>query len=216
MHRQPASSLDLFTDSVRLMGDGTMIAVMEFDRRLDMQRLFEAASRCVDVFPILSSKLVRGHGPAYWDLQERQDSDEIFSVNFIEERDYRAQVPLSIDPYGRAQYKIRLLRTPSRDVVVINLAHAAADGFGLMTMANTLLSAYLDPLSVPSCPEGLPARDTLWTADLIDGSVPDDAMEMETSMWPSFPMRRSSGSNRRQTNAEGRSTTCCCPPISSR
>ena len=67
MQRQPASSLDLFTDSVRLMGDGTMIAVMEFDHRLDMQRLFEAASRCVDVFPILSSTLVRGHGPAYWD-----------------------------------------------------------------------------------------------------------------------------------------------------
>lgn len=186
MQRQPASSLDLFTDSVRLMGDGTMIAVMEFDHRLDMQRLFEAASRCVDVFPILSSTLVRGHGPAYWDLRERQGSDEIFSVSFIEERDYRPQVPLSIDPYGRAQHRIRLLRTPARDVVVINLAHAAADGFGLMTMANTLLCAYLDPLSVPSRQEGLPARDTLWTADLIEGDVADHATEVETSMWPSI------------------------------
>ena len=71
-------------------------------------------------------------------------------------------------------------------MVVINLAHAAADGFGLMTMANTLLCAYLDPLSVPSRQEGLPARDTLWTADLIEGDVADHATEVETSMWPSI------------------------------
>ena len=187
MQRQPASSLDLFTDSVRLMGDATMIAVMEFDRRLDMRRLFEAASLCFDAFPILGSRLVRGRGPAYWELQERQDSDEIFSVNFIEERDYRPHVPLAIDPYGTAQSKIRLLRSPDRDVIVINLAHAAADGFGLMVLANTLLNAYLDPSSVPKGAGGLPVRDTLWTADLIDDrDVSHEEMEMDTSMWPSI------------------------------
>jgi NRPS condensation-like uncharacterized protein len=187
MQRQPASSLDLFTDSVRLMGDSTMIAVMEFDRRLDMGRLFEAASRCIDAFPILSSKLVRGSGPAYWDLQGRQESDEILSVNFIEERDYRTYIALPVDPYGKAQCKVRLLRSPYRDVVVINLAHAAADGLGLMVMANTLLNAYLNPSSVPPCTSGLPVRDTLWTADLIDSSeVSEDGMEKDTSMWPSF------------------------------
>jgi NRPS condensation-like uncharacterized protein len=187
MQRQPASSLDLFTDSIRLMGDATMIAVMEFNKRLDMHRLFEAASRCIDAFPILSSKLVRGNGPAYWDFLGRQDSDELLSVNFIEERDYRSYVPLGIDPYGNAQSKIRLLRSPDRDVIVINLAHAAADGLGLMVMANTLLNAYLDPSSVPSCADGLPVRDTLWTANLLDGSdVADDGLEMSTSMWPSI------------------------------
>ncbi|HEY3419035.1 MAG TPA: hypothetical protein VGK23_00590 [Methanomassiliicoccales archaeon] len=187
MQRQPASSLDLFTDSVRLMGDATMIAVMEFDRRLDMGRLFKASSQCNDVFPILGSKLVRGRGPAYWDLQQRQDSDEIFSVNFIEERDYRCHVPLAIDPYGNAQSKIRLLRTPDRDVIVINLAHAAADGFGLMVLANMLLQAYLDPSSVPRCSTGLPVRDTLWTAGLLDMcDSSKDAAEMNTSMWPSI------------------------------
>ncbi len=187
MQRQPASSLDLFTDSVRLMGDATMIAVMEFSRRLDMRRLFEAASRCIDAFPILSSKLVRGRGPAYWDLQGRKESDEILSVNFIEDRDYRPHVPLAMDPYGDAQSKIRLLRSPDRDVIIINLAHAAADGHGLMVMANTLLNAYLDPSSVPMSTGGLPVRDTLWTADLMDKlDASDEAMEMETSMWPSF------------------------------
>lgn len=187
MQRQPASSLDLFTDSVRLMGDATMIAVMEFDRRLDMGRLFEAATRCTDAFPILGSRLVRGRGPAYWELMDKQGNDELFSVNFIQERDYRPFVPLAMDPYGKAQSKIRLLRTPDRDVVIINLAHAAADGFGLMVMANTLLEAYLDPTSVPRNEAGLPVRDTLWTADLIkDSEVPDAALDIENSMWPSI------------------------------
>jgi NRPS condensation-like uncharacterized protein len=187
MQRQPASSLDLFTDSVRLMGDATMIAVMEFDRRLDMRRLFEAASLCIDVFPILGSKLVRGRGPAYWELLDRQDSDEIFSVNFIEERDYRPYVSQPIDPYGNAQSKIRLLRTPDRDVIIINLAHAAADGFGLMVLANILLKSYSNPASILRCSSGLPVRDTLWTAELVDGfDAPNDAMEMDTSMWPSI------------------------------
>jgi NRPS condensation-like uncharacterized protein len=187
MQRQPASSLDLFTDSVRLMGDATMIAVMEFDRRLDMRRLFEAASLCFDAFPILGSRLVRGHGPAYWDLQERKDSDEIFSVNWIEERDFRPYVPVAMDPYAGSQSKIRLLRTPDRDVIVINLAHAAADGFGLMAMAGTLLQAYQDPTSVPRCEDGLPVRDTLWTADLIDsGEEQDHTMGMGSSLWPSI------------------------------
>ncbi len=187
MQCQPASSLDLFTDSIRLMGDATMIAVMEFGRRLDMGRLFEAASRCNDAYPILSSKLVRGRGPAYWDLQGRKDNDEILSVNFIEERDYRPHVPLAMDPYGGAQAKIRLLRSPDRDIVIINLAHAAADAHGLMVMANTLLNAYLDPSSVPMSTGGLPVRDTLWTADLIGKlDASDKGMDMETSMWPSF------------------------------
>jgi NRPS condensation-like uncharacterized protein len=187
MRSQPASSLDLFTDSVRQLGDATMIAVMEFTRRLDMNRLFEAASICTDAFPILGSKLVRGRGPAYWDVQERQDSDEVLSVYFIGEKDYRPYIPLAIDPHGKSQSKIRLLRSPDRDVIVINLAHAAADGFGLMAMADTLLKAYIDPASVPRSDGSLPVRDTLWTAGLIDlCDIPFDGMEPNLSMWPSI------------------------------
>ena len=187
MQRQPASSLDLFTDSVRLMGDATMIAVMEFDRRLDMRRLFEAASLCIDVFPILGSRLVRGQGAAYWDLPDRQGDDEIFSVNFIEDRDYRPHVPMAVDPYSSSQSKIRLLRTPDRDVIVINMAHAAADGCGLMVLADTLLNAYLDPSSFKRSGSGLPVRDTLWTADLVDGKdVSGEGMDADTSMWPAI------------------------------
>lgn len=42
MQTCPASALDLFTDSVRLMGDATLCAVMEFDVGLNQRRL-EAA-----------------------------------------------------------------------------------------------------------------------------------------------------------------------------
>jgi NRPS condensation-like uncharacterized protein len=187
MQRQPASSLDLFTDSVRLMGDATMIAVMEFDRHLDIRRLEDATSRCLDAFPILRSRLVRGHGPAYWEFRGRQEGEELVSVKTVTGQDYRPYIALPVDPHGDIQSRVRILRSQDRDILVINVAHAAADGTGLMVLANTLLRAYVEPSSVPRCAGGLPVRDTLWTSDLIDGpELPEAGSEMEPSMWPSL------------------------------
>ncbi len=71
MYTREASALDLFTDSVRLMGDATECAVMEFDRRLEPSALEEAAQACLLAHPILHSRLVRGNGPAFWEMIEQ-------------------------------------------------------------------------------------------------------------------------------------------------
>ena len=68
MYTREASALDLFTDSVRIMGDATPCAVIEFDRSLDPAVLEEAAQACLLAHPILHSRLVRGNGPAFWEM----------------------------------------------------------------------------------------------------------------------------------------------------
>lgn len=204
--RQPASSLDLFTDSVRLMGDATLISVMEFDRRLAVERMEAALSRCLDAYPILSSRLVRDGGPAYWEFMGRKDGDDDVDIVEIGNEDLRPFVTGPMDPHRGRQAKVRLLRSSDRDTVVINLAHAAADGHGLQVLSRALLEAYVKPLSVPSADGTLPERDTLWTAELLDddNDIPD-GLEVIDPMWPSpcGPSKAPSTFHRAHIPAEG-------------
>lgn len=186
MQRRPATSLDLFVDSTRTMGDATIVSVMEFDRHLDIERLRLAARKCFDAFPILSSRLFRGHGPAYWEHQAPDVFADIAIVD-IGKDDYRPVAVKALDPITGPQAVFRVLRSKDRDIMVINMAHAAADGSGMIALMKALMSAYLDPGSVRACEEILPVRDTLWTEGLLDGDeVPvRDGVDIIDPMWPS-------------------------------
>ncbi len=184
MYTCPASSLDLFTDSIRLMGDATMCAVMEFDRNLDPNVLQEAAQACLMAHPVLHSRLIRGkNGPAVWEMA---DDVRVPPVR-VEEcgGNYHSHVTDPVDPYGPLQFRVRLLRRPSGDVIVINLAHAAADGFGLHTLMSQLLQEYRTPGSISPENGGIPERDTLWTRGLDPKKThaPPD-MKVINPLWP--------------------------------
>ena len=181
MQTRPASALDLFTDSVRLMGDATLCAVMEFDVQLDPGALEAAAQACLRAHPVLHSRLVRGSGPARWELVEpARISVEAEACD----EDYRRRVVGPVDPYGPLQVRVRLLRRPSGDVLVINLAHAAADAFGLRALASQLLQEYGEPGSIAPAEGGIPERDTLWTRALGPGTPAPPAMRMIDPLWP--------------------------------
>ena len=183
MYTREASALDLFTDSIRLMGDATLCGVMEFDRALDTGVLEEAAQACIRAHPILHSRLVRGHGPAFWEMMENLAIPPVLVEECAE--DYHPQVVGPVDPYGPLQVRVRLLQRPSGDVIVINLAHAAADAFGLHTLMSQLLEEYTTPGSIPPAEGGIPARDTLWTRALVQGGTPGPSpMAMIDPMWP--------------------------------
>ncbi len=183
MYTREASALDLFTDSVRLMGDATTCAVMEFDRELDPCRLRNAAQACLLAHPILHSRLVRGTGPAYWELAEPAVLPPLLAEECAE--DYHSRVIGPVDPYGPLQFRVRLLRRPSGDVIIINLAHAAADGFGLMTLMSQLLQEYLGPGSINPKTGGIPERDTYWTRRFIRDATPaPPEMRVINPMWP--------------------------------
>ena len=178
MNIREASSLDLFTDSIRLLGDATMCAVMEFDRRLDSATLEKAAQACLMAHPVLHSRLIRGDGPAVWELV----NDVCVLPVRVEAcpEDYHSHVIGPVDPYGPVQFRVRLLCRPSSgDVIVINLAHAAADAFGLHTLMYQLLQEYQTPGSIPPAEGGIPERDTLWTQEVDLKGVPAPESESE-------------------------------------
>jgi NRPS condensation-like uncharacterized protein len=181
MQTHPASALDLFTDSVRLMGDATLCAVMEFGVGLHQRRLEAAAEACLAAHPVLHSRLVRGSGPAYWEMN---DDLEVRVETMPAPAHYHPLVVNPISPHGPRQFKLRILRRTSGDVLVINLAHAAADGFGLATLCRQLLAEYTEPGLLPPAEE-FPVRDTLWTQRLAKECQPDTAeVRILNPMWP--------------------------------
>src|SRR5271157_6537388 len=140
MFIREASALDLFTDSVRLMGDATLCAVIEFDRVLDPVPLEGAVKACLLAHPVLHSRLVRGNGAAFWEMVEPVRVPGLQVIKSPEH--YHRHVIGAVNPYRTPQFRVRLLRRPSGDVIVINLAHAAADAFGLHTLSSQLLQEY--------------------------------------------------------------------------
>jgi NRPS condensation-like uncharacterized protein len=183
MYTREASALDLFTDSVRLMGDATLCGVMEFDRKLDARVLGDAACACILAHPILHSRLVRGQGPAFWEMVPYR----CVSPLEIEEctENYYPQVIGPVDPYGPLQCRVRLLQKPSGDVIVINLSHAAADAYGLHALMSQLLQEYVKPGSIRPAVGGIPDRDTLWTRDLDrEGKPASSDMNVINPLWP--------------------------------
>jgi NRPS condensation-like uncharacterized protein len=199
MYTREASSLDLFTDSIRLMGDATLSAVMEFDRNLDARVLEEAARACLLAHPVLHSRLVRGNGPAFWEMIEPARVTPVL----VEEcpGNYHPRVIGPVDPYGLQQFRVRLLRRPGGDVLVINLAHAAADASGLHTLASQLLQEYRKPGSIRPAEGGIPERDTLWTRGFrVTGRPAAAEQRMIDPMWPDpFGTSRAPASYHRET-----------------
>jgi Uncharacterized protein containing a NRPS condensation (elongation) domain len=192
MHTREASALDLFVDSTRLMGDSTLCGVMEFTARLDPERLSRAAHACILAHPVLHSRLVREGGPAHWVMEEPGAAVPVP----VEEcgEDYRARVAGPVDPYEPVQVRARILRRPSGDVVVVNLAHAAADAAGLMAFMAQLLAEYETPGTVRPAAGKIPERDTLWTRRLLSKTAPQpEEMDVIDPVWPD-PFGRSDAS----------------------
>jgi NRPS condensation-like uncharacterized protein len=183
MYTREASALDLFTDSVRIMGDATPCAVMEFDRKLDAAVLEEASQACLLAHPILHSQLVRGNGPAFWKMAMPARVPPLKVIRC--DGNYHPHVIGPVDPYKPLQFRVRLLRRPAGDIIVVNLAHAAADAFGLNTLCTQLLTEYGAPGSILPVLGGIPERDTLWTRKLAQeiGSRPS-AVKQINPMWP--------------------------------
>jgi len=183
MHTREAPALDLFVDSTRLMGDSTLCGVVEFTARLDPDLLGRAAHACILAHPVLHSRLVRGTGPAYWIMEDPGTAGPVP----VEEcgEDYRPRVTGPVDPNGPVQVRVRILKRPSGDVLIVNLAHAAADASGLQAFMGQLLTEYETPGTIRPAAGGIPERDTLWTKNLLGTTAPaPTGMEVIDPMWP--------------------------------
>jgi NRPS condensation-like uncharacterized protein len=163
------------------MGDATMCAVMDFNGRLNVQGIERAASAVMAANPVLHSRLVRWNRDAHWEMMD----DISVPVEVMEVGDrYCPLVANPASPYDGKQFKLRVLRRPAGDVLVVNMAHAAADAFGLATMCRQLLAEYMDPGVLPPV-DHFPDRDTLWTALMQrEGRPVKAAVRILDPMWP--------------------------------
>lgn len=188
MQNIPASALDLFTDSVRLMGDATIVAVLEFQGRLDEERMGRSLRRLFMAYPILISRLVRGSGPAYWSYSSPLEVDTHLEIIPIGKGGYIDLIVCAVDPHRSPQLRARLLRRDAGDILIINMSHAAGDATALKVLTRSLLDDYLGHEELIEDRTGLGPRDTSWTKDLVEKRFPSTKTEMETMdpMWPSL------------------------------
>jgi NRPS condensation-like uncharacterized protein len=183
MYTREASALDLFCDSVRIMGDATPCAVLEFDRELDPAVLEEASQACLLAHPVLHSRLVRGNGPAFWEMAVPARVPPLQVIPC--DGNYHPHVIGPVDPYKPFQFRVKLLRRLAGDIIVVNIAHAAADAFGLNTLCSQLLQEYGRPGSILPAKGGIPERDTFWTRGLDTGDrTGTSGMKQINPMWP--------------------------------
>jgi NRPS condensation-like uncharacterized protein len=187
MQNVPASALDLFTDSVRLMGDATIVAVLEFQGRLDEERMERSLYRLFRAYPILSSRLVRGSGPAHWAYGPPSEDTNLEIIS-IGQEDHLDHMVYDVDPHRSPQLRVRLLRRDVGDILVLNMSHAAGDATALKVLTRSLLDDYLGHKVLIEDHTGLGPRDTSWTRGLVGKRSPVVRTEMETMdpMWPSL------------------------------
>lgn len=127
------------------------------DGRLDEERLRTAVGQALGRHPMARAR--KGASPRrrnrdYWEIPRDLDLDPLCTVDCPDEAALSAaraelqsqSVPLSQSP----PLRIWLARTPDRDVVMLNVNHAATDGFGAVRLLQSVGRAYAnqaDPLA---------------------------------------------------------------------
>ena len=135
-----AQYTDRFMNSVRGTGEVMIQMELEFDSRLDIDRLIKALDLTLDAEPILGCRLVKRWWRPYW---ERLDAG-IRNVLAITEdaRAYERFKNAPIDPCIGPQIKACLLRTPDRDHLLIKVAHEVADASAVKQIVKIVSSTY--------------------------------------------------------------------------
>lgn len=124
---------------------------MEFggDGRLDLSRLEAAVQKACDAHPIARSRLVLGGAQDTSDHWEVVDDLRPMAISVVECPDeeslrrartqfYSAPFPIADAPVFRAQ----VARKPDGDLLMVNAAHAAVDGIGMLRLLESIALAY--------------------------------------------------------------------------
>lgn len=127
------------------------------DGRLDEERLRTAVGQALGRHPMARAR--KGASPRrrnrdYWEIPQDLDLDPLRTIDCPDEAALSAaraelqsqSVPLSQSP----PLRVWLARTPDRDVVMLNVNHAATDGFGAVRLLQSVGRAYAneaDPLA---------------------------------------------------------------------
>lgn len=144
-HRTRAVLEDLILYWMRGSHDSDIRCVVDFDGRLDFDRLLKAARLCLDAEPVLGSRFVPKSFGAEWERIAAPSDGEIASL--FETREYDADFGRfmvdcpATDLFSGPQVRLAVLRSKT-DTLVVRINHVAGDGGGLKDYVALLSSTY--------------------------------------------------------------------------
>ena len=131
---------DRFINFVRGTGEMMIQMEMEFNSRLDIDRLTKALDITLDAEPVLGCRFVKRWWRPRW---ERLDAGgrEVLTIAG-DARAYDGFKHASIDPYIGPQIKACLFHDTGRDRLLIKVAHEVSDARGVTQIARVISSTY--------------------------------------------------------------------------
>jgi NRPS condensation-like uncharacterized protein len=133
------------------LGDMTIHLRMEFDKKLDPERLEKAVLLSLDAEPVLGCRFVVKHGLTRWE-RIPADRRSVFFTSGPEGEESFVCAPC--DPFGEPQLKTLYIPGPSGDTLILKLSHSAADAGGVKHAASVVSEIYRklgkDPCYTPA------------------------------------------------------------------
>jgi NRPS condensation-like uncharacterized protein len=131
---------------MRRFGDMQIHCVMSFDKRINAERLAKAIILSLDLYPVLSCRMVHGGWRPYW--KNRTDLSDMVLFDVVELSANRALTESLIrfvtepsDPFHDPVVKARIFRTDA-DTLCIKLNHVVTDASGVKGYAYTIAELY--------------------------------------------------------------------------
>jgi len=132
---------DVYNHFARLSADQQLAVVLEFEARLDEERLRDAVCALIDAQPVLGCRFTcEGHAPRF------MPGDRAAAFTVSDAPDLHSAVTEGasrlLDYSGGGVMHVGLFRGPGRDALVVRLDHTAADGQGAKQVASLLAGLY--------------------------------------------------------------------------
>jgi len=128
---------------VRKVADQQVRCVVDFDGRVDENRMAKAVRLSLDAMPITGCRYVERWWRPYWERLEHFDANEVFTI--LQTKDVEGEthsfLTQQIDPFEGPQLRVRVLRAQT-DTLCLNMNHMVGDAEGLKQFAYLLASIY--------------------------------------------------------------------------
>ncbi len=136
----PCAVTDKAVYCLEVMVDLIIQLEMEFDHRLDTQRLARAVRLALDAEPILGCRFVYDHKRPYW---HRLDNDEIdHLIVTADANDYQNFRLQGLDALEGPQLQACLLQQDGGDKLLLKIGHVATDAGGVKEIGALVASLY--------------------------------------------------------------------------
>lgn len=191
--------------------DADIRLVAPYPGRLDEKRLERAARIVFSSEPILYRRFVHRTFRPYWAPMENPESADIFALaNVDADGQEGAEAFLtgepSTDVFQGPLARVRILRGPNRDTLVLRINHTAGDGGGMRDLAYLLARSYkaleTDPdfsLPLNTAPRGLSRVARRFKAGDVMSMAARGAMEAGRFLWPVYFHKKAPRGSRSDT-----------------